>query len=106
MSNRRFSSHVFSGSFVLAFVLVTAALSQVQSGNIVGTIIDPAGSVIPGAKVTLQNTATGFQRTIDTNDSGHYVADSIPIGPYTITVSQAGFQSWSGRALNSAPRTA
>jgi len=77
---------------IMALSLFTGVWAQVQSGNIVGTITDPAGSVVAGAKVTLVNAATGFQRTVDTDASGRYTAELIPIGPYTITVTVPGFQ--------------
>ena len=77
---------------IVALSLFTRAWAQVQSGNIVGTITDPAGSVVAGAKVTLVNAATGFQRTVDTDTSGRYTAELIPIGPYAITVTVSGFQ--------------
>ena len=77
---------------IVALSLFTRAWAQVQSGNIVGTITDPAGSVVASAKVTLVNAATGFQRIVDTDTSGRYTAELIPIGPYAITVTVSGFQ--------------
>ena len=67
-------------------------LAQAQSGTIVGTVADPAGAVVPGAQVTLRNEATGFQRVVETNASGDFVAYSIPTGAYTLAVEADGFQ--------------
>ncbi|MBL8179468.1 MAG: TonB-dependent receptor [Bryobacterales bacterium] len=66
--------------------------AQAQSGTIVGTITDPAGAVISAAKVTLVNEGTNFTRSVSTNDSGQFVAYSVPTGGYSIAVEQAGFQ--------------
>src|SRR5215467_9869004 len=66
--------------------------SQALSGTIVGTVLDSAGAVVPGAKVMLTNEGTHFSRTVDTNASGQYVASSIPTGNYSIAVQMQGFQ--------------
>ncbi|MDX1980057.1 MAG: carboxypeptidase regulatory-like domain-containing protein [Bryobacteraceae bacterium] len=69
-----------------------ALFSQVQSGTIVGTVTDQAGAATAGAKVTLVNDGTRFTRVVATNDSGQYVATSVPTGAYTITAELQGFQ--------------
>ena len=69
----------------------TFALAQ-QTGNIVGTVHDASGAVVPDASVKITNTETQFQRVIKTNGSGEYVAPSMPTGTYSITVDKAGFQ--------------
>jgi hypothetical protein len=66
--------------------------AQAQSGSIVGTISDPAGAVIAAASVTLVNDGTNFTRVVTTNESGQFVAYSVPTGAYTITVEHPGFQ--------------
>ena len=82
---------------ILVVILVTilvsgSALAQALSGTVVGTVTDPAGAVIPSAKVTLTNVGTSFSRTVETNQDGHYVASSFPTGRITVTVEQPGFQ--------------
>jgi hypothetical protein len=66
--------------------------SQVQSGSIVGAVSDQGGAAVANAKVTLVNEGTNFTRTVNTNDSGQYVATSVPTGAYTITAEMQGFQ--------------
>ncbi|MFN7936637.1 MAG: carboxypeptidase regulatory-like domain-containing protein [Bryobacteraceae bacterium] len=70
----------------------TYLFGQAQSGTIVGTITDPAGAVISGAKITLVNEGTNFTRSVNTNESGQYVAYSVPTGGYAVTVEHSGFQ--------------
>ena len=67
------------------------ALSQVDSGQLSGTVTDATGAVLPNAQVHLHNDATGFDRTQTTNDSGIYTFGSLPIGTYKETVAYQGF---------------
>ncbi|MBI3208776.1 MAG: TonB-dependent receptor [Candidatus Solibacter usitatus] len=74
-------------------VLTTSHLyGQAQSGSIAGTISDPAGALIAGAKITLVNDATQFTRAVTTNESGQFAAYSVPTGGYSIAVEHPGFQ--------------
>ena len=69
-----------------------AASAQMVNGTIAGTVADQGGAVVAGAKVILTNEAIGFTREVVTNESGQYVASSVPTGEYVITAEQAGFQ--------------
>jgi hypothetical protein len=66
---------------------------QGLNGTIVGTVTDQAGANVPNATITLSNDATGFRRTAVSNESGQYVAYSIPTGIYTLTIVQTGFET-------------
>lgn len=74
-------------------LLSTPAFAQYDNGSIVGTVRDSAGSVIPGATVTVTNPATGMASTIITNASGDYQVPELRVGQYNIEVSKAGFAS-------------
>lgn len=77
---------------LFALALCCGALAQGISGSIAGVVFDAGGAVIPGAKLTLTNEATGFSREVSTNAQGQYVAYSLPPGPYRLSVEQPGFQ--------------
>ena len=80
---------------LLAGLLATASLSaQTFRGTILGTVTDPSGAVLPGAKVTVKNTGTGLERTTETSADGSYSVPELPIGTYTVTVTQTGFQTF------------
>ena len=69
-------------------VVAQAAASR---GSITGTITDPHGDVIPGAKVTIRNADLASERVVTTNDEGRFVSSLLPAGPYIIQVAAQGF---------------
>jgi hypothetical protein len=79
---------------LLAIGLVgPAAYAQTFRGIIQGTVTDPTGAVLTGAKVTARNTNTGTERSTVTNASGNFNLPELPIGTYTLKVEQSGFQT-------------
>lgn len=68
-------------------------VAQVDQGTITGTISDPSGAVIPGARVTLTQVETGLVLQGTTNRAGIYVFSPIKIGQYTVTATAPGFQT-------------
>jgi hypothetical protein len=68
------------------------ALAQVGAAALSGVIQDPSGAVISGATVTLQNDASGAQRTSHSNGSGAFTFEAVPSGDYTLTLEQKGFK--------------
>ncbi|HEY8671538.1 MAG TPA: carboxypeptidase-like regulatory domain-containing protein, partial [Terriglobales bacterium] len=80
--------------FVLFLLLIPAVLiAQTFRGTILGTVTDSQGAVVAGAKVTVRNTNTGLERTTETSADGSYAVPELPIGTYTVTISQTGFQT-------------
>src|SRR5271170_2550782 len=69
------------------------AQSAVNSGTINGTVTDPSGAVIPGAKVSILNPVSGYTRSTVTDGAGRYQFNNIPFSPYHLTVSAAGFET-------------
>jgi hypothetical protein len=82
--------------FLLVFVLLAAVSLSAQTfrGTILGIVTDPSGAVIPGAKVVVKNTGTGLQRETETSTDGSYSLPELPIGTYSVTVTQAGFHTF------------
>ncbi|MCU1261469.1 MAG: TonB-dependent receptor, partial [Bryobacterales bacterium] len=76
---------------LFAVFLPFALQAQDASGRIIGTITDPQGAVIAGAKVTITNTDTKVTRSAVTNKDGQYQVLEVPIGEYSVTAEQAGF---------------
>ncbi len=79
---------------VLALLSVFAGLAFAQSKTTVvisGTVTDPSGAVVPGAKVTATNTATGLTREVTADPTGQYRVLLLPPGTYDVKVEQTGF---------------
>src|SRR5205823_10208892 len=77
----------------LLLLISTSLMAQTFRGTILGTVTDPQGAVIPGAKVTVHNVNTGLERTTQTSEDGSYSVPELPIGTYNITATQTGFQT-------------
>ena len=73
--------------------LPSAAWAQRDTGSIAGTVKDPSGAVVPGAKVTVTNVNTGAQFVTRTDPSGEYVASPLLIGRYRVAVAKPGFKT-------------
>lgn len=76
----------------LFFVSALTISAQTFRGTILGTVTDPNGNVIPGAKVIAKNVNTGIERTTNTDDEGNYTIPELPVGTYEVRVEQTGFQ--------------
>jgi hypothetical protein len=62
-------------------------------GVIVGTVTDPSGAVVPGAKVVLRNANTGLSRQTVTDSTGDYEFLVVPVGQgYSVEVEARGFR--------------
>src|SRR5258708_7307386 len=81
--------------WLLSLCLLQKAYAQVNSATILGTVTDPTGAAVSGAKVTASNDATGFSRTAQSGSDGAFLIPLLPIGDrYRLTVEAAGFRSF------------
>ncbi|HZD31212.1 MAG TPA: TonB-dependent receptor, partial [Candidatus Angelobacter sp.] len=78
---------------LLLAVSATFVSAQTFRGTILGTVADTSGAVVAGAIVKAKNTGTGLERTTQTTAEGNYSLTELPIGTYTVTVTQSGFQT-------------
>src|ERR1043166_3558591 len=76
---------VFALSCFLAIGLPGQALTSIN-----GTVTDPTGAVIPGAKLTLVNVDTGSQREDVADSQGRYIFSQVQPGNYHLTAKAAG----------------
>ncbi len=69
------------------------AQTTISTGSIVGTVTDPSGAVVSGAKVTITNKGTGQVVTTTTTSTGNYASGALIPGDYTVRVEAAGFKT-------------
>ena len=77
----------------LAVLLATAAWAQAPVGTISGTVRDQSDAVVPGATITIRNTATGQERNLTSGEDGAFSAPSLPAGGYVVTAALTGFRT-------------
>jgi hypothetical protein len=83
---------------IIALAIITfiplSALAQAGYGSISGTIQDPAGAVVPNAKVTVTNIATNTTSRLTSSGDGRYLALQLPPAAYQLSVEATGFKKF------------
>jgi protocatechuate 3,4-dioxygenase beta subunit len=90
----------YKGTFtiILTFAIALLGLSvanqisaQIISANLVGTVLDKTGAVVPGAKVDVTNAETGVKYVTQANETGEYRFNNLPVGTYNVSASATNF---------------
>jgi hypothetical protein len=84
---------VATALFAVTLFSGAAFAQSVTTGDVVGTVQDPSGAVVPNATITLRNQSTGVTQTTRTNSNGGYRFTLLQPGRYTVTATQEGFGS-------------
>ena len=86
---------ISSALFVLTLLQSTFSFSQatISTGSIAGTVTDPSGAVVEGAKVVITNINTGRTIELTTNSAGAFNSAALQPGTYQLTVTQKGFNA-------------
>src|ERR1017187_2366916 len=79
--------------------LTFSAFAQVQNGQFSGTVLDPTGAAVAGAKITVTNPAIGVTVSTTTNSSGNYTLKELPAGSYKLTAEASGFKTYSDNSV-------
>jgi Carboxypeptidase regulatory-like domain/TonB-dependent Receptor Plug Domain len=80
--------------FALLLAIPFAAQSQGTTASLRGTVSDEQGAAIAGAEVTITSTDTAYSRSAKTDKDGSYNFPSLPIGRYTLSVTNQGFKTF------------
>jgi hypothetical protein len=83
-----------AGSILFVILLASACFAQQLTGTLSATVTDSAGAVVPNAKVTMKNQASGDVRTTVSNGSGYFTVTAIQPGTYSVHIEAPGFKSW------------
>jgi carboxypeptidase family protein len=87
---RKFQQRVV---LTLVFTLLCGMAVHAQdTTTLSGTVLDPQGKVVPGATVTVTNTANSNSRSVTTGDNGAYVFNQLAPGTYTVRAEAKGFK--------------
>jgi hypothetical protein len=78
--------------FSIVLALAPPLWAQKDAGAIVGTVRDPSGAVVGGAKVTARDVDRGQNFGATTSESGEYVISPLRVGRWVVTVEHAGFK--------------
>src|SRR5713226_3093753 len=91
---KRFSRQwsLLLATFFLLVSVAGVAVSQTETGQISGKVVDPNGAVVPNATVTAKRLDTNAERTVQANDSGEYIITNLQPGRYEVTASGGSFQ--------------
>ena len=73
------------------FLVATLLFGQFETAEVLGTVHDATGAVVPKADVSLLNPETGIQVKTSTDDNGNYNFFNVRAGRYTIVVEATGF---------------
>ena len=90
---------VFALLLAIAMFLPACLPAQVDTGGVTGTITDPTGAAVPGAKITLTNNATGIIETTQSTATGTYSFSGMRPATYTLRAEQHSFQTFIDKGL-------
>jgi hypothetical protein len=96
-TNRNLPCVLYVLSIAIMALLVSANVARADNvyGSIRGTVTDPSGAAVAGAKVTATNTATGISKDATTGNDGTYDFLQLAVpAPYTVSVEQTGFRKF------------
>src|SRR5215467_3900439 len=79
--------------------MILANAQSASTAQVSGTVVDPQGAVVAGAKVTATNGATGVSRSVNTTSTGNYLLPNLPPGTYDVKVEAKGFSAAAGKGL-------
>ena len=80
-----------------AVLTFSTVFGQGTTSRVLGTVQDPSGAVVAGARVTLRNEGTNVAFTVQTSETGTYVFEAVQPGTYTVTVEAKGFARFTSR---------
>jgi hypothetical protein len=78
---------------LLLSCLLTLPAFAALTGDIQGTVLDPSGARVTGAKITIKNLTTGAVKTVTSDQNGEFAALQLDLGQYQLTIEKAGLKT-------------
>ena len=96
--------HLLMSAVVICLCLLASvsAIAQVTTADVLGTVTDSVGAVVPNTKVVITNTSTNDSRSGRTNSVGEYVFTLLLPGHYSVRIEANGFRTFVGTVTISA----
>ncbi len=82
-------------ALTLTILLGVSISAQQNTADVVGTVTDASGAVIPGATVTITNSGTNISQHSTTGADGNYIFTLLQVGTYAVKVEAKGFKTFS-----------
>jgi hypothetical protein len=83
----------------LPLLCATNLMAQAVTAEIIGTVTDASGGLLPNAQVTITNLGTNVSRSMTTTAVGTYAFSLLPVGSYSISIELSGFKTFTVPSL-------
>jgi len=84
----------------VGLVWTTPANADELYASIRGTVTDQSGALVPDARITATNAATGLSKTLTSMKDGEYVFLQLPVGDYSVKIQKAGFKIFEAAGIH------
>ncbi|MBL8176530.1 MAG: carboxypeptidase regulatory-like domain-containing protein [Bryobacterales bacterium] len=91
--------NLFGKTLLLSSFLTALSFGQNVTGNIVGTVRDASGAIVPTANVSVSNDGTGIETKAQANTAGDFTVPGLAAGTYTVRVEATGFRPSQAKGL-------
>src|SRR5215470_3550074 len=78
--------------FLILIYFAFSVMAQPPVSRLEGTVEDPSGGAVIGARITAENRQTGHKATVLSDSQGFYIFLSLPPGKYSVVTEAAGFR--------------
>src|SRR6266478_6040797 len=92
-AGRRYGLPVASLVVALVLSVLTFAQTTISTGSIQGTVTDPSGAVVSGARISIRNHGTNQVTETTTTSAGTYASGALIPGQYTVRIEAKGFRT-------------
>ena len=92
-AGRRYGLPVASLVVALVLSVLTFAQTTISTGSIQGTVTDPSGAVVSGARISIRNKGTNQVTETTTTSAGTYASGALIPGQYTVRIEAKGFRT-------------